>query len=107
MSMEQSVISHLESFLEDIPFPIDKEGLIQEAFDSPLPTNVRDAISMLPDKEYTSRTELKEELLGVPFDDGTPKKDEDSEDDTDDTMDSVVNLDDFTQAGDEEDHESV
>lgn len=105
--MEQSVISHLELFLEDIPFPIDKEGLIQEAFDSPLPANIRDAISLLPDKEYASRAELKEELLGIPFDDGVPKKDEDSEEDIDDTMDAVVGLDDFTQAGDEEDHESV
>ncbi len=107
--MDQSIISHLEEFLEDIPFPIDKTGLLYEALDSPLPTNVREAIALLSDREYATRAELTDELLGLPFDDGIPKKDADTLvlEEGDDKMDSVVNLDEFTQMGDEEDHESV
>lgn len=63
--MESNTLHHLESFLEDTPFPIDKDGLLAEAFDSPLPHSVRDAIALLPDKEYTSRKELREDLLGM------------------------------------------
>jgi hypothetical protein len=107
--MEQSIIQHLEEFLQDVPFPIDKDGLVQEALDSPLPANVREAIALLPDREYPTRAELKEELLGVPFDDGAPKKDLDAMEleEVDDKMDSLVNLEEFTQLGDEENHESV
>jgi hypothetical protein len=107
--MEQSIIHHLEEFLQDVPFPIDKDGLVQESLDSPLPANMREAIALLPDREYVSRAELKEELLGAPFDDGTPKKDLDAMEleEVDDKMDSLVNLEEFTQLGDEENHESV
>jgi len=107
--MEQSIIHHLENFLEDIPFPIDKAGLVLESMDSPLPNNVREAIALLPNKEYESRAELKEELLGVPFDDGTPKKNLDAMEleEVDDKMDELVDLDEFTQMGDEENQESV
>lgn len=107
--MDQSIINHLDSFLEDIPFPTTKEGLLLEALDSPVPDNVRDAIALLPDTEYTSHEELRRDLLGVPFDDSVPKKDDedDTEEEVDDRMDSIVPLDDFTQMGDEEDHESV
>lgn len=107
--MDLSTIAHLDNFLEDVPFPIDKDGLMQEAFDSPLPENVRDAITLLPDRDYHSKAELREELLGVPFDDGTPKKSEDAmeAEEDDDKMDTLVNLDEFTQMGDEEDHEDV
>lgn len=107
--MDLSIINQLEDFLEDIPFPIDKEGLVQEAFDSPLPTNVREAIALLPDKEYASRGELKDELIEIPFDDGIPKKDLNRMEleEVDDKMDSIVDLDEFTQMGDEENHESV
>lgn len=106
--MDISAIAHLESFLEDVPFPIDRDNLMQEALDSPLPLNVREAIALLPEREYSSVADLREELLGVPFDDGTPKKSEDMEEteDADDKMDSLVNLDEFTQMGDEENHES-
>lgn len=109
MYMDLSIINQLEDFLEDIPFPIDKEGLVQEAFDSPLPTNVREAIALLPDKEYASRGELKDELIEIPFDDGIPKKDLNRMEleEVDDKMDSIVDLDEFTQMGDEENHESV
>jgi hypothetical protein len=107
--MEQSIIHHLEEFLQDVPFPIDKDGLLQESLDSPLPTNVREAIALLPDREYASVPNSRKIFLGVPFDDGTPKKDEDAveSDDVDDKMDSLVNLDEFTQMGDEENQESV
>jgi hypothetical protein len=107
--MDRSSIAHLENFLEDVPFPIDRDGLVQESMDSPLPANVREAIALLPDKEYASRKELYDELLDVPFDDGTPKKSEDSMemDEVDDKMDSLVNLEEFTQMGDEENHEDV
>lgn len=82
--MEQSIINQLEEFLNDIGFPIDKMGLVQESHEFPLSHNVRDAIALLPDKEYASRMELKEDLLGVPFENDIPKKDlldEDEEDD--------------------------
>lgn len=107
--MDISIINHLEEFLEDIPFPIDKSGLLQESLDSPLPLNVREAIALLPDREYATRKELTDELLDLPFDDGVPKKDIESTvlEEADDKMDSAVNLDEFTQMGDEEDHESV
>ena len=107
--MDMSIINHLEDFLEDVPFPIDKEGLVQESQDSPLPLNVREAIALLPEREYASRRELRDELLDLPFDDGIPKKDIEimKLEEVDDKMDSLVNLDEFTQMGDEEDHESV
>jgi hypothetical protein len=107
--MDMSIISHLEDFLEDIPFPIDKYALVEESYDAPLPDNVREAIALLPDKEYLSREELQSDLVGVPFDDGVPKKDLDAMqlEEVDDRMDSLVDLDEFTQMGDEEDHESV
>ena len=104
-----STIAHLDNFLEDVPFPIDREGLMQEALDSPLPDNIREAIALLPERDYHSRAELREELLGIPFDDGTPKKSEEAMelDEVDDKMDSLADLDEFTQMGDEEDHESI
>lgn len=107
--MDMSIISHLENFLEDIPFPIHKSGLVEESHDAPLPNNIREAIALLPDKEYLTREELKNELIGLPFDDGVPKKNLDTMqlEEVDDKMDSLVNLDEFTQMGDEEDHESV
>lgn len=107
--MDMSIISHLEDFLEDIPFPIDKHALVEESYDAPLPDNVREAIALLPDKEYLSREELQNDLIGTPFDDGVPKKDLDAMqlEEVDDKMDSLVDLDEFTQMGDEEDHESV
>lgn len=107
--MDMGIISNLEDFLDDIPFPIHKHGLVEEAQDSPLPENVREAIALLPDKEYLTREELRDELIGTPFDDGVPKKDFDTMqmEEVDDKMDGLVNLDDFTQMGDEEDHESV
>ena len=107
--MDISTINHLENFLEDIPFPIDKSGLVQESLDSPLPDNVREAIALLPDKLYETRTSLTQELMETPFDDGTPKKDIEAVEleEVDNKMDSIVNLDEFTQMGDEEDHESV
>lgn len=107
--MEQSIITHLENFLSDVGFPIDKAGLVLESHEFPLPDNVREAIALLPDQEYTSREELKNELIGVPFDDGVPKKDLEAMEleEVDDKMDSLVNLEEFTQMGDEENHESV
>lgn len=107
--MDRSIINHLENFLEDVPFPIHKQGLVEESLDSPLPNNIREAIALLPDKEYLTREELKNELVGLPFDDGVPKKDLDAMrmEEVDDKMDNLVNLDEFTQMGDEEDHESV
>lgn len=109
MYMDMSIISNLEAFLEDVPFPIHKHKLVEESQDSPLPDNVREAIALLPDKEYLTREELKSELTDIPFDDGVPKKDLDTMqlDEVDDKMDNLVNLDEFTQMGDEEDHESV
>lgn len=107
--MDISIIRHLEEFLENVPFPIDKWALVEESHDAPLPENIREAIALLPDKEYLSRDELRNELTDVPFDDGVPKKDLDAMqlEEIDDKMDSLVNLDEFTQMGDEEDHESV
>ena len=104
-----SIIHHLEEFLENIPFPIDKRALVEESLDAPLPENIREAIALLPDKEYLSRDELRNELTDIPFDDGMPKKDLDAMqmEAVDDKMDNLVNLDEFTQMGDEEDHESV
>ncbi len=106
--MDRSIINHLDDFFENVPFPIDRDGLVQESLDFPLPDNVREAIALLPEKEYHSPGELREELLGVPFDDGTPKKSEDEMEleEVDDKMDSLVNLDEFTQMGDEENQES-
>lgn len=106
--MDLSTISHLDAFFDDIAFPVHKHQLVEEAQDWPLPDNVRDALLLLPEQSYSSREEIKSALLGVPFDDGTPKKDlEDLKDDDDDHMDNLVDLDEFTQMGDEEDHESV
>jgi hypothetical protein len=111
--MEQSVINHLEEFLSDVGFPIDKSGLVEEAYEFPLPNNVREAIALLPDRDYLSREEVKRELIDIPFDEGVPKKDlEDQEiedEDIDDRMDdeSAVAIDEFTQMGDQENHESV
>jgi hypothetical protein len=107
--MDQSIIIHLDEFLSNVPFPIDKDGLVQESLDSPLPNTIRDAIALLPDREFESRTDVKTELIGVPFDDGVPKKDEDAMEleEVDDKMDHLVNLEEFTQMGDEENHESV
>lgn len=107
--MDMSIINHLEDFLEDIPFPIDKGELVRESQDWTLPDNVREAIALLPDCEYATRGDLKRNLIELPFDDGVPKKDSDAMRmaEVDDKMDSIVNLDDFTQMGDEEDHENV
>ena len=107
--MDISTLSHLDDFLSDIGFPIDKHGLVQESHEFPLPNNVREAIALLPDREYASREEIRSELIGIPFDDEIPKKDHDAMEleEVDDKPDEIVNLEEFTQAGDEEDHESV
>lgn len=107
--MDASTISHLEEFFSDIGFPIDKHGLVQESYEFPLPQNVREAIALLPDREYESKDEIRHELIGVSFDDGIAKKDVDATEleEIDDKMDDEVPLDEFTQMGDEENHESV
>lgn len=107
--MDMSIINHLEDFLEDIPFPIHKSELVHESQDWALPDNVREAIALLPDREYSTREELKRDLTQLPFDDGVPKKDLDAMqmEEVDDKMDHPVNLNEFTQMGDEEDHENV
>lgn len=106
--MDDSIINHLEDFFDDIAFPVQKDQLVSESQDWPLPQNVREALILLPDQEYRTREEIKSALTDVPFDDGVPKKHLDEiKDEDDDTMDSLVNLDEFTQMGDEEDHESI
>ncbi len=101
--------AHLERFFEDIPFPIHKSTLVEESLESSLPQDIRDAIVLLPDREYNSKEEITHELLDIPIDDGIPKKDRERTEleEVDDKMDSLVDLDEFTQMGDEEDHESV
>jgi hypothetical protein len=101
---------YLESFFEDIPFPIHKRALVEESLESSLPADIREALLLLPDMIYSSKEEVTRELLGQEPDDGdTPKKDQDTlaTDETDDKMDHVVDLDEFTQLGDAEDHENV
>jgi hypothetical protein len=100
----------LELFFENVPFPIERDALVEEALESHLPSSIRDAIALLPDHEYRSKEEVTHELLGSPvLEDDTPKKDSDTLalEEADDKMDSLVNLDEFTQMGDEEDHESI
>jgi hypothetical protein len=99
---------HLEQFFENIPFPIYKQALVEESLESPLPADIREAIVLLPDKEYNSKEDITRELMDIPFDDGIPKKDSTrvEMEELDDKMDTPVNLDEFTQLGDEEDHES-
>jgi hypothetical protein len=95
--MESDTHDALDDFLENIPFPIDREGLLLEAMESPLPRSVRDAIALLPDKEYRSRTEVKHALVGLSPDDDIPKKDTDEhdlEDEAEDTSDPPAELDD-------------
>jgi hypothetical protein len=104
--------NHLDEFLSDVGFPLDKAGLVQEAYEFPLPQSVREAIALLPDREYHSREEVKTELLGAVTDypeDSTPKKDIDPAlaDDLAETEEKPADLEEFTQMGDEEDHESV
>ncbi len=106
--MDTNIINQLEDFFDDIAFPVHKTQLVEESQDWPLPANVREALLLLPEQEYFNREEVKGALIDVPFDDGVPKKHlEESKDADDDMMDSLVNLDEFTQMGDEEDHESV
>lgn len=99
----------LERFFEDIPFPIHKSVLVEESLEAPLSQTIRDAITLLPNREYASKEEVASELLDIPLDDGVPKKDLDrmEMEEVDDKMDTPVNLDEFTQMGDEEDHESI
>lgn len=99
----------LEAFFDDIAFPVHRHQLIQESQDWPLSQDLREALLLLPEHEYSTREEIKNALLDRSFDDGIPKKElERTElEEVDDHMDSIVPLDDFTQMGDEEDHESV
>lgn len=99
----------LDRFFEDIPFPIHKNALMEESLEAPLSQTIRDAITLLPNKDYESKEEITRELMDIPEDDGVPKKDLDrmEMEEIDDKMDSPVNLDEFTQMGDEEDHESI
>jgi hypothetical protein len=105
--MDASIINHLENFFDDIGFPVNKHQLIEESQDWPLPDNVREALALLPEQEYSTREEIMTALTDVPFDDGIPKKHAEDDIDVDDHMDNLVDLDEFTQMGDEEDHESV
>lgn len=77
--MDTSTGNNLNEFLSDIGFPIDKSGLVQESHEFPLDPAIRDAIALLPDKEYASREDLKRELIHLPFDDEEAKKDEEEE----------------------------
>jgi hypothetical protein len=107
MNMQDA--KYLEHFFEDIPFPIHKRALVEESLESSLPEDIREAIVILPDMEYSSKEEVTRELMGMPLGDDTPKKDPDTllMEGVDDKMDSIIDLDEFTQLGDEEDHESV
>lgn len=106
--MDDTIIEHLDNFFDDIAFPISKTQLIAESQDWPLPNNVRESLVLLPEQEYSTREEIKSALTDIPFDDGIPKKHlDESKDSDDDTVDNLVNLDEFTQMGDEEDQESV
>jgi hypothetical protein len=106
--MDIHSLDPLENFFDDIAFPVGKGQLVAEAQDWPLPQHVRDALLLLPEHLYLTREEVKSALLGQPFDDGIPKKHmEEIKDEDDDMMDELVDLDEFTQMGDEEDHESV
>ena len=108
LSMDATLIEHLDNFFDDIAFPVDKTQLVAESQDWPLPDNVREALLLLPEQEYSTREEIKNALIDIPFDDGIPKKHlDENKDADDDMMDSLVNLDEFTQMGDEEDHESI
>lgn len=64
--MNQNAIHQLDMFLEDIGFPIDKEGLVVESLDSPLSSHIREAIALLPEGEYMTREDVRRELIGLP-----------------------------------------
>lgn len=66
-------------FLEDVSFPTDKQNLLHESLDSPLPSHVRDAVALLPEGTYLTREDVRRELIGLPSDE-TEKKFEDQED---------------------------
>ena len=82
--MDTHATEQLEEFLQDIPFPIDRDGLVHEAFDSPLPNSIREAIALLPEHEYRSRDELKMELIGREGEEHTLEKETPSEEHEDD-----------------------
>lgn len=67
--MNQDTIGQLNAFLEDIGFPTSKENLLLESLDAPLSQGVRDAIALLPGREYMTREDVRRELIGLPEDD--------------------------------------
>lgn len=96
--MDAATRNNLDEFLSDIGFPIDKTGLVQESHEFPLADRIRDAIALLPEKEYASREELKRELVQIPFDDENAKKEDigediDEIDDPADALDTNAELD--------------
>lgn len=64
--MDQSAISQLNMFLEDMGFPTDKESLLLESMEAQLPQGVRDAIALLPEGDYMTREDVRRELIGMP-----------------------------------------
>ena len=67
LSMDDSIINHLEDFFDDIAFPVQKDQLVSESQDWPLPQNVREALILLPDQEYRTREEIKRDLKFLPL----------------------------------------
>lgn len=81
--MNQNAINQLNMFLDDVGFPIDKEGLVHESLDSPLSQGIRDAIALLPEGDYMTREEVRRELIGIPV---TDEKDNELEDDSEEIV---------------------
>jgi len=109
--MQGVVLSHIEKYIEDLPYPLMGNSIKKISEKWNVPENVRETIDALPNKTFKSAKELKLKLQNLPFDDGVPKinntdklvrihnKDQQ-------TMKFVARIGDFTQMGDEQNQEA-
>lgn len=114
--MKTPVLLHrVETYLEGVEYPLGKDKILKYAKVHHVPANILEILEELPDKEYHSLQEIQFPLESIientPFDDGVAKKNKakmvQEKEDKMQQMENIVNPNEFTQMGDEEDHESV
>ncbi|MEN9338132.1 MAG: hypothetical protein RIQ41_446 [Candidatus Parcubacteria bacterium] len=66
--MQRNSVEAIEEFLNDVGFPVSKKALVQEADEFHLSSTDREAIALLPDREYLSKGDVHRELTGITHD---------------------------------------
>ncbi len=109
--MKTIVFTRLEEYLKGIEYPISKGKIVKYAKVHHVSEDVLEVLQQLGDVQYEDINAIREGLLSIKLDDGIPKKTKEAMQmkkiNSLQKMQHDVNPNDFTQMGDEEDHESV